>query len=520
MKKRINAKRLMAVCCIMLLLCSTLMLSGCEVFTGNQEKDKQINTLEELNGNPVYAVMGTSNAADLLECEKLKDSEVLFATGDNDAAQKLITGKTSAFVTDNIFANTIVAKYESLKVLDEPISVSSLGFAFQKDDELQNTFNASIVKFKENGIIDEIHDKWFATDISEVKVPEQNYKGKNGTLKVAVDPSYEPICFLDAEGNLQGFDIELLIEIARDNGYNLKFVQKEFGEILPNVAAGNVDLGASGITITEDRSSFVDFSTPYFSNSTVVVVRDTSVDDAGEAAKMTIGSACYKVFVENEHYNLLLKGFGMSALFTVISIITANIFGFLLYLWVYSGCWFARAVCLRIRRFIQLIPGMIWLYIVFYLVFVGSTEDGFIASLVAFTIMFGNVAYGVWGLGFGEISEGQKEAAYAMGYGKYKALFKIYLPQAWPVFLENVNIEMVGLVKSTALVELVSVFDIQAASDTILNETAVPFIPILLPAIAYVIIAVAVSKVITMMEVNAKKRIEDPELVDKKILKG
>lgn len=520
MKKRINAKRLMAVCCIMLLLCSTLMLSGCEVFTGNKKAEKQITTLEELNGTPIYAVMGTSNASELLSCEKLQDSEVLFATGNNDAVQKIITGKASAFVTDNVYASVLVSKYEGIKILDEPIAKSNLGFAYNKGSKYKAIFDKTIKKFKENGKIDEMHDKWFAADVTGLQVPKQNFKGKNGTISVVVDANYEPMSYKDADGNLQGFDIELITEVARDNGYNVKFKEMDFSGVLANVAAGNYDVAVGGITITKDREDIVSFSTPYFSNSTYVIVKDTAVDSSSEAAKLTVGTACYKVFVENEHYNLLLKGFGMTVLFSVISILSANIFGFLLFLWVYSGSWIANKIALKIRRFIQLIPGMIWLYIVFYLVFAGSNASGFIAAFVAFTIMFGNVCYGVWGLAIGYVDEGVKEAAYTMGYSKYQALFKLYLPYALPYYFENINIEMVGQIKTTALIELVAVFDISAASDTILNETQVPFIPIVLPAIAYMIIAVAVSKIFKLLELASKKRVVDPAMIDEKILKG
>lgn len=520
MKKRINAKRLMAVCCIMLLLCSTLMLSGCEFFTGDKKEEKQITTLEELNGNPIYAVMGTSNASELLSCEKLQDSEVLFATGNNDAVQKLITGKATAFVTDNVYASVLVSKYEGLKILDEPVAKSNLGFAYNKNSKYKALFDETIKKFKENGKIDEMHDKWFTADVAGLQVPKQNFKGKNGTITAVVDANFEPMAFKDEDGNLQGFDVELITEVARDNGYNVKFKEMEFSGMLANVAADNYDVAIGGLTITKDREDIVTFSTPYFSNSTLVLVKDTAVDTTSQAAKLTIGTACYRVFVENEHYNLLLKGFGMTVLFAVLTMLSANLFGFLLYLWVYSGSWIAKNIALRIRRFIQLIPGMIWLYIVFYLVFAGSNTSGFIASFVAFTIMFANVCYGILCLSIGYVDEGVKEAAYTMGYGKYQALFKLYLPYALPYYLENISIEMEGLVKTTCLIELVSVFDISAASDTILNETQVPFIPIILPAIAYMIIAVAVSKIFKILEIMSKRKIEDPAMIDEKILKG
>lgn len=523
MKKNINAKRLLSICCIMLIISSTLILAGCsKPFTGTQNQDAQISTLEQLNGHTVYAQMGTTNATALVECDALNDSEILFATGNNDGLQKLITGKADGYVCDNLYAQEIIAKYSSLRVLDETLAECDFGFAFPKNFKNKDDFNTALDKLIENGTVDELEQKWIYAenkDLSELTV--QNWPGKSGTWKVVVDNDNQPLSYVDDENNLKGLDCDIVLAVARELDYKVKFETKEFSSILANVAAGNYDIAAAGITITEDREDIVSFSHPYFSNSTVVLVKNIgSSGTEAETIKFTVGTALYKVFVENDRYLTLLKGVKTTLIFVILSMTCAFLFGFLVFLWKYTGSWVANKLFKALQRFIQFVPGMVWLYVVFYIVFTGASSNGFIAALVAFTIQFGTVVDFVLEDAVGQLNEGQREAAFAMGYSKYKALFKIYLPQAMPIFLGNIAIEMVGMIKCTALVELVAVYDIQAAADTILNESQVPFLPLFLPAVLYAAIGILVFNFIRYLANKAAEHMEDPEAIKAKILKG
>lgn len=507
----------------MLMICSTLLLAGCaKPFTGNNEDEKQITTLAELNGHTIYAQMGTANAAVLLECKELADSEILYATGDNDGIQKLITGKADAYVCDNLFAQETVAKYDSITMLEETLADSALGFAFPKNTEYLDSFNRALNRLLKNGSIDELEQKWIYTDTDVTpELTVQNWPGKKGTWKVLCDQDDNPISYLDENGQPTGFDLDVVLAVARELDYKVEFTAKDFSAILANVAAGNYDIGAAGITITADREDIVAFSDPYYSNSTVVLVKNV-LSGAGDAEsiKMTVGSALYRVFIENDRYLLLLKGVKTTVLFVLLALLSTFTFGFLMFLWKYTGSWFANKVLKALQRFIQFVPGMVWLYIVFYIVFTGAVTNGFLAAIVAFTIQFGTVVDFVLEDAIGQLNDGQREAAFAMGYSKFKALFKIYLPQAMPTFLGNIAIEMVGMIKCTALIELVAVFDIQAAADTILSESQVPFLPLFLPAILYALIGIVVFNVIIHFAKRAAEKMDDPEAIKAKILKG
>jgi eukaryotic-like serine/threonine-protein kinase len=81
-----------------------------------------------------------------------------------------------------------------------------------------------------------------------------------GRLRVATDPSYPPMEFLEG-GRMVGFDIELANELALRLGAQTEFVQIEWNwhDITNRLNAHEFDMLISCVTITDDRSRDVDF---------------------------------------------------------------------------------------------------------------------------------------------------------------------------------------------------------------------------------------------------------------------
>jgi ABC-type amino acid transport substrate-binding protein len=94
-------------------------------------------------------------------------------------------------------------------------------------------------------------------------------------LRVGVLPGRLPFVFLNREGNLVGFDVELAQELAQDLGAKLEVVELENAEALPAaLAAGRVDLAMSGIAVTPERAGAMLFSEPYLDETLAFVVKD------------------------------------------------------------------------------------------------------------------------------------------------------------------------------------------------------------------------------------------------------
>jgi polar amino acid transport system substrate-binding protein len=86
-----------------------------------------------------------------------------------------------------------------------------------------------------------------------------------GTLTVAADATYAPNEFIASNGKtVVGMDADLAKAIGSVLGLKVSVVNATFDTIIPGLAAGKYDLGASSFTDTKAREKVVDFVT-YFS---------------------------------------------------------------------------------------------------------------------------------------------------------------------------------------------------------------------------------------------------------------
>ena len=70
------------------------------------------------------------------------------------------------------------------------------------------------------------------------------------------NPPYEHI----KDGEIEGFDIDLMIAIGQHLGKNIEFKNMEFHGLIAALATRNVDMVIAGMSITPERLSKVDFS--------------------------------------------------------------------------------------------------------------------------------------------------------------------------------------------------------------------------------------------------------------------
>jgi polar amino acid transport system substrate-binding protein len=83
-----------------------------------------------------------------------------------------------------------------------------------------------------------------------------------GTLVVASDASYAPNEFFGSDGKtVIGMDPDLVTALGQVMGLKTKVVNVTFDSIIPGMAAGKYDLGASSFTDTKEREKTVDFVT-------------------------------------------------------------------------------------------------------------------------------------------------------------------------------------------------------------------------------------------------------------------
>lgn len=128
----------------------------------------------------------------------------------------------------------------------------------------------------------------------------------NDSYTVVSDNSFVPFEFME-DGELVGFDIELITAIAEEAGFEIdgEIQTTNFDGIIPGLQTGQFEIAVAGISITEERKGTVDFSDPYYeSGITIAVPEDNedinSLEDLeGKTIATRLGSTSAQFLEEN-----------------------------------------------------------------------------------------------------------------------------------------------------------------------------------------------------------------------------
>lgn len=106
------------------------------------------------------------------------------------------------------------------------------------------------------------------------KKDDADNKEKAKTYIVGTEPTFAPFDTTDEEGNIIGFDMDLMNAIAKDQGFKVEFKSFGFDALIPAVNSKNCDIIAAGMNAEdEERAKKVDFSKTYYDSGNVVLVK-------------------------------------------------------------------------------------------------------------------------------------------------------------------------------------------------------------------------------------------------------
>ncbi|MGI6736747.1 MAG: basic amino acid ABC transporter substrate-binding protein [Anaerovoracaceae bacterium] len=107
---------------------------------------------------------------------------------------------------------------------------------------------------------------------------------KDKTYVAAMEPTFPPFDTTNKDGDLDGFDVDLVNAIAKDQGIKVEWKNMEFDGLISALDSGNIDIVCSGLSITKEREKKVAFSQPYYKAGLALSVAKSnntikSVDD-------------------------------------------------------------------------------------------------------------------------------------------------------------------------------------------------------------------------------------------------
>jgi len=106
------------------------------------------------------------------------------------------------------------------------------------------------------------------------------------TLRVGMECTYAPFNFKNADGNLDGYDVDVAKGVAGLIGADLDFVCQQWDGMIPALLANKFDLVVASMSITDKRLKKMDFSDTYRISVGRLVGKKNSgwklFDDAGK----------------------------------------------------------------------------------------------------------------------------------------------------------------------------------------------------------------------------------------------
>jgi len=156
-----------------------------------------------------------------------------------------------------------------------------------------------------------------STDTSSPSASEQamqEQSGDGGVIRVGVFPDPCPFECAGADGELVGFDIDLMQAIAQEAGFEIEFLQtRDWEAIFRAVDEGEFDVVISSATILEEREQWVNFSDPYFNAGLAITVQAgstiTGPSDLDNQQVAVLGGSTGETWVaENTNAEVVVYG--------------------------------------------------------------------------------------------------------------------------------------------------------------------------------------------------------------------
>ncbi len=439
-----------------------------------------------------------------------------------DLLLALKQGKTdAAFFAREMFRH-VGPDNPEIGILADDVFFEPLGIIFKPGNEtLRLQFNDFLKEIRQNGIYDDMVQRWI--DDAGTTMPEIPQHGENGEFPVAIVGNIGLPFISLIDGQLAGFDIEMMKRFASHLGKRFVPVDMPFNSLLMAVSSGRVMAGASCIMITEERARQVAFSDPYYETGVCIIALNSYINKENAAEfippespgdKTGFFSGIKKSFHNNlvleDRYKLVLDGLKVTVIISILAAILGTILGGAVCSMRMSASRFISSFAKVYIAFFRGTPVLVLLMIIFYVVFASVHISPVLVAVIAFGLNFAAYAAEIFRTSINSIGKGQKEAGIAGGFTRTQTFTHIILPQAMRHALPVYKGEFISMVKATSVVGYIAVQDITRVSDIIRSRTFDAFFPLLVATVIYLVLAWLLTWLLDKVEISVdpkRKRI-------------
>lgn len=218
-----------------------------------------------------------------------------------------------------------------------------------------------------------------------------------------------------------------------------------------------------------------------------------------------------ELFTTPEYIDSLLHGFLLTLQISFFAIILGMIIGMVVALVDTSKRtkWtiLPKAICKIYTTIIRGTPMALQLFIMFFVIFAIRGFPQIIIAILAFAFNSGAYIAEVIRSGIQSVDKGQTEAGLALGLSRITVFRKIVAPQAIKNIIPALGNEIVTVIKETAIVSMVGMYDLNMAAKDIGSgqNMASYIVPMFVAALFYLVTIYLITFIIRRIEKRMRK---------------
>ena len=221
-------------------------------------------------------------------------------------------------------------------------------------------------------------------------------------------------------------------------------------------------------------------------------------------------SKLVELFTTPEYIDSLLHGFLLTMQISVFAIIIGLFLGTIIALidTARKSKWLVlpKFICRVYVTIIRGTPMALQLFIMFFVIFAIRGFPQIITAILAFGLNSGAYTAEVIRSGIQSVDRGQTEAGLALGLSRFTVFRKIVAPQAIKNIIPALGNEIITVIKETAIVSMVGMYDLNMAAKDIGSgqNMASYIVPMFVAALFYLAVVYLITFIIKRIEKRLK----------------
>jgi polar amino acid transport system permease protein len=200
------------------------------------------------------------------------------------------------------------------------------------------------------------------------------------------------------------------------------------------------------------------------------------------------------------HSGPLIKGIELTLQICAVSMILAFLLGLLCAVMRLSDSKIARFGARSYLELIRNTPLLVQIFFIYFVLGPILDIDRFFAAVLALSLFEGAYISEIVRAGIVAIPQDQWEAAYSLGLNRYHTYRHIIIPQALRRILPPLVSQSVSLIKDSALVSMIAVYELTMQGQVIISKTFLTFEVWFTIAALYLMITLTLTTLAGMLE--------------------